>query len=267
RKESDSIKINSQENSVLTSKKICKQPKALQELVSRYPDLKGKSVWFFLDQTKSVEGLILFYTSKKLYMVRDNKLNKDFDSFSKWIKALKTSRKLYKGNRSALVTIFLENNCSSKNIGQILKGEEYESYWKSSPSLNLTIITKTLQEMTIPGKKELHIIFSCLCIFDFKIMALEKPVSITTLPPTLLTISTMTDILNLVKFMFNTKTCCGLKTKGFDDIIRLCENKIMSNELNKNQCHNVIATLEDQGLLTECYRREDCLLIEKDRKT
>ncbi|KAF0345428.1 hypothetical protein F8M41_015838 [Gigaspora margarita] len=102
---------------------------------------------------------------------------------------------------------------------------------------------KTLQEMTIlgkefsgtailkkenelklffteqPGKKELHIIFSCPCIFDFKIMALEKPVLITTLPPTLLTISTMMDILNLVKFMFNTKTCCGLKTEGFDDII------------------------------------------------
>ncbi|CAG8847220.1 14513_t:CDS:2, partial [Gigaspora margarita] len=151
-------------------------------------------------QTKSVEELILFNTSKKLYMIRDNKLDKDFDSFSKWIKALKTSRKLYKENRSALATIFLENNCSSKNIEQILKGEEYQSYWKSLLSLNLTIIMKTLQEMTIPG---------------------------------------------------------------FDDIIRLRGNKIMSNELNENQCHNVIATLEDQ----ECYRQEDCLLIEKDRKT
>ncbi|CAG8456597.1 13370_t:CDS:1, partial [Gigaspora rosea] len=83
RKELDSIKINSQENSVLTSKKICKQPEALQELVSRYPNLKGKSVWFFPDQTKSVKGLILFNTSKKLYMIRNNKLDKDFDSFSK----------------------------------------------------------------------------------------------------------------------------------------------------------------------------------------
>ncbi|CAG8777554.1 3448_t:CDS:1, partial [Racocetra fulgida] len=121
RKESYSIKINSQENSLTTSKKICKQSEALQELVSRYPDLKGKSVWFFPDQTKSVEGLILFNTSKKLYMIQDNKLDKDFDSFSKWIKALKTSRKLYKRNRSALASIFLENNCSSKNIGQMLK--------------------------------------------------------------------------------------------------------------------------------------------------
>ncbi|CAG8537528.1 22558_t:CDS:2 [Gigaspora rosea] len=100
------------------------------------------------------------------------------------------------------------------------------------------------------GKKELHIIFSCPYIFDFKIMPLEKPVSITTLPPTF-------------NYIYND----GYIKFRFDDIIRLRGNKIMSNELNENQYHNIIATLEDQELPTECYRQEDCLFIEKDKKT
>ncbi|CAG8832728.1 21577_t:CDS:1, partial [Gigaspora margarita] len=62
-------------------------------------------------------------------------------------------KKLYKENQSALATIFLKNNCLNKNIRQILKEEEYQSYWKCLLSLNFTIITKTLQEMTILGKE------------------------------------------------------------------------------------------------------------------
>jgi len=103
-------------------------------------------VWFCPTLKKSAEGCILYEKSEKHAYVYDITMQKRFSSFSAWIKAL-SSKRFFKGKKSALATIFLKPNCNETNIGQILKGKDYTPYFKNFEIVTLLSIKDTLKTM------------------------------------------------------------------------------------------------------------------------
>jgi hypothetical protein len=89
----------------LPSIKRQKKLEALQELVHIKPDLKGKEVYFFPTLDKYFKGIIMYDGKEKKAYVYCIKSDRKFETFSQWINILKSQR-LFKGNRSAIATIF-----------------------------------------------------------------------------------------------------------------------------------------------------------------
>ena len=78
----------------------------------------------------------MFDTKEKKVYVHNVKNGQKYDTFSKWISALKNQR-FFKENRSASTTIFLEPNPKSPSIASILGESNYSSYWKTSTYTSL----------------------------------------------------------------------------------------------------------------------------------
>jgi hypothetical protein len=85
----------------------------------------------------------LFEKSENHVYIYDMITQNRFSSFSAWIKAL-NGKRFFKGKKSALANIFLEPSCSGMNIGQIIKGEDYVSYFKSTEIITLLSIKDNL---------------------------------------------------------------------------------------------------------------------------
>jgi hypothetical protein len=55
---------------------------------------------------------------------------------------------------------------------------------------------------------------------------------------------------------------------GFEEVVRLRGPQIVSNDLNSDGLHTAIAILENQGTVTERYRKVNCqLLVGKEERT
>lgn len=83
----------------------------------------------------------------KTFYVSDKKTNEKFNTFASWIKFLK-SRKVFGGERSALVTIFFEPNSSSSNLASLLRTEQI-TYWKNHNSTSIAEVTSLVKKYTI----------------------------------------------------------------------------------------------------------------------
>ncbi|RIA97630.1 hypothetical protein C1645_813872 [Glomus cerebriforme] len=113
-----------------------KKVEALQELMNIQSDFKGKKVYFFSALDKYFEGVLLYNVKEKKAYVYSIKNGQKYESFSKWITGLK-KQGLFKGDRSALKTIFLESSPTSKSIASILRKSDYIPYWKPSNCANI----------------------------------------------------------------------------------------------------------------------------------
>jgi len=112
-----------------------KKTEALQELMHIQPDLMGKKVYFFPRLDKCFEGMLLYDAKEKKPYVYSVINDHKYETFSQWITGLK-NRGLFKGYRSALVTIFLEPNPTSLPIASIFRIES-NLYWKTSVCTNI----------------------------------------------------------------------------------------------------------------------------------
>lgn len=199
-------------------------------------------MWFFPTLKKSAEGRILYEKSEKHAYVYDMITQKRFSSFSAWIKALNNKR-FFKGKKSALATIFLKPNCNEANIGQIIKGENYTSYFKSPEIITLLSIKDILTTM-IRDDTELESVtlvesegFLCLVLFDSNIKKelyikktfykCREPLKCSIFVSGLEVknnfleendinhkISAIDDVLSIVRFFKKSHVCLGQSTKG-----------------------------------------------------
>ena len=124
-----------------TLKKI-KHPEALQELYHFRPEFNGKPVYFFYKKTQYIEGLLVYDKQDRIFMFLIKKREK-FNSFASWFKFLKI-KKVFSGERSALVTIFFEPNSSSFNLALLLRTEKI-SYWKNSNSASIEEVRSLIE--------------------------------------------------------------------------------------------------------------------------
>ncbi|RIB20869.1 hypothetical protein C2G38_2178242 [Gigaspora rosea] len=120
--------------------------KALQQLYWLHPDFNSRSVWVFPTFKKSAEGRILYEKTEKHSYVYDTITQKRFSFFLAWMKAL-SGQSFFKGKTSALATIFLKPDCNKMNIGRIIKGKNYLSYFKNIQIATLSSIKDTLTTM------------------------------------------------------------------------------------------------------------------------
>ncbi|CAG8837207.1 27801_t:CDS:2, partial [Gigaspora margarita] len=120
--------------------------KALYQLYQLCPNLNGQSVWFFLMLKKSAEGWIFYNKSEKHAYVYNMIIQKQYPSFSTWIKAL-SNKRFFKGKKSALSTIFLNPSYSKISVSQIIKKEDHVSYFKNTKIVTLSFIKDTLATM------------------------------------------------------------------------------------------------------------------------
>ena len=118
----------------------------MQELYQLHPNINGQSVWFFPTLKKSAEGRILYEKAENRAYVYDMITQSRFSSFAAWMKAL-SSKRFFKGKKSALATIFLEPSCKGPSVGQIIRGNRYTSYFKNAELISLFNIKNTLSTM------------------------------------------------------------------------------------------------------------------------
>ena len=144
--------LNEQTNLQEQESKKIKYPEALQELYRLLPEFNGKQVYFFYKKTKYREGTLIYDKKDKTFYVFDKKTCEKFETFSSWITFLKV-RKLFKGARSALATIFFEPNSSSSNLASILRTEEQTPYWKTHNSATIAEVI-TLIKTNFISKQE-----------------------------------------------------------------------------------------------------------------
>ena len=94
----------------------------------------------------------MFNAKEKKAYVHSVKNGQKYDTFSKWINALKNQR-FFKGHRSAPATIFLEPNLNSQSVASILSESDYSSYWRMSMYTNLKEIFLLIQKEILPSGK------------------------------------------------------------------------------------------------------------------
>ncbi|POG80139.1 hypothetical protein GLOIN_2v1803661 [Rhizophagus irregularis DAOM 181602=DAOM 197198] len=131
--------------------KKTKFPEALQELYRLRPEFNGKLVYFFYKKTQYVEGLLVYDKKDKTFYVFDKKTNEKFSTFASWIKFLKNKR-VFSGERSALVTIFFEPNSSSFNLASLLRTEQIP-YWKNYNPTSIAEVTSLIKMLTNSNHK------------------------------------------------------------------------------------------------------------------
>ncbi|RIB11104.1 hypothetical protein C2G38_2042939 [Gigaspora rosea] len=257
---------------------------ALQQLYRLRPDLNDQSVWFFPTLKKSAKGRILYEKSEKCVYVYDMITQKRYATFCAWIKAL-SNKRFFKGKKSALSTIFLNPSCNGISVGQIIKGENYASYFKNSEIITLIFIKNTLTKIMCNNpefanitlveseeflrliisdeknmQKELHIkqaphgcrepIGCSIFVNGFEVKDyILKNNSIST------KISKMDDVVSIMRFCKKSSICVGQYTKGFEQATYLREDHIYSNSLGPKSDHGIIANLENKGADNEAYHR------------
>src|SRR6185436_8650451 len=124
----------------------------LQELLSVRPDLKGKEIYFFPTLDKYFKVIIMYNGKENKAYIYCIKSNRNFDTFFKWINHLKKLR-LFKGKRSSLATIFLEQNPTCLSIASILNHTDYKPYWKTTSLINTIDILSFIQQKILPGEE------------------------------------------------------------------------------------------------------------------
>jgi hypothetical protein len=147
---------------------------------------------------------------------------------------------LFKGNKSALATIFLEPNPTSLPIASILYETDYSPYWKTAMFINIKDILLLIQKEILPGgkfsgmavqeineslefnffergvksEKKLTIITQGIllkyevCILDHILQEIHLPFSSKAMKRTL------NEIESLIQYVFSLKICHGQSTKG-----------------------------------------------------
>src|SRR5215213_8711714 len=109
------------------------------------PDLNSQKIYFFPCMNVHEEGILLYDQKDNLYYVHDILSGKKFYTFFSWISFLRDSKKLYKGNRSPLVTIFLKPDPFSANISSILREKE-QKYFKRKEILSVKEFQTRIQQ-------------------------------------------------------------------------------------------------------------------------
>jgi hypothetical protein len=116
------------------------------------PDFNGKQVYFFYKKTKYIGGTLIYDKKDKTFYVFDKKSGEKFDTFSSWINFLKI-KKVFKGARSAIATVFFEPNSSGLSLISILRTKEQVPYWKIHNSASIVEVT-SLVKTNIAFKQE-----------------------------------------------------------------------------------------------------------------
>ncbi|CAG8789710.1 35431_t:CDS:1, partial [Gigaspora margarita] len=117
------------------------------------------------------KGHLLYKKSEKHAYVYDMIKQQRFSSFLVWIKAL-NGKHFFKDKKSALATIFLKPNCNETSVGQIIKRENHESYFKNNeivtlPSIKNIIMTMIYDDIELAGTNLMEGKgFLCLVSFD-----------------------------------------------------------------------------------------------------
>jgi hypothetical protein len=223
----------------LPSIKRQKKLEALQELVHIKPDLKGKEVYFFPTLDKYFKGIIMYDGKEKKAYVYCIKSDRKFETFSQWINILKSQR-LFKGNRSAIATIFLEPNPTCPSIASILCETDYLPYWKATSLINPSDILLSIKEKILPGKEffgtaiqeiseglefrfiakegqpeKKLLIFSKSGLHSYEVYILNQIVQEKYLPfPVKAIKRTLDEIMKIIGFVSNVKICHGQSTIG-----------------------------------------------------
>ena len=94
-----------------------------------------------------IEGLLVYDKKDKTFYVFDKKTNEKFSTFASWIQFLKI-RKVFSGERSALVTIFFEPNSSSSSLASLLRTEQI-TYWKNNNSAGVAEVILFVKKYSI----------------------------------------------------------------------------------------------------------------------
>uniref|UniRef100_U9T622 Uncharacterized protein n=1 Tax=Rhizophagus irregularis (strain DAOM 181602 / DAOM 197198 / MUCL 43194) TaxID=747089 RepID=U9T622_RHIID len=226
--------------------KKTKFPEALQELYRLRPEFNGKLVYFFI--------------------------RKHNITFASWIKFLKNKR-VFSGERSALVTIFFEPNSSSFNLASLLRTEQIP-YWKNYNPTSIAEVTSLIKMLTnsnhkffgvgireiIDGigvtffeneqklEKDLIIKWQKNLI-SYELYILGKSVKeINGIVTGIATERTLSEIDKTIHYVSMTRICIGQKTKGFKQIVKLCD--IHLNTLIKIKNRNQTNTLPVKVIYT-----------------
>ncbi|CAB5347123.1 unnamed protein product [Rhizophagus irregularis] len=272
--EKRSFKGTSDSPPVKKQKKI----ETLQELVHIRPDLKGKTVYFFPALDKYFEGVIMFDAKEKKAYIYSVKNDRKYDTFSKWITALKNLR-LFKGHRSAFATIFLEPNPNSPSIASILGESNYSSYWKTSTYTSLEEIFSLIQKkiflegiflgtivQKITDGLEFHffgregqlekkmIIIAKGVLLGYEVCVFDKILQEAHLPfPAKPMKRSLDEIKILTQYIFSLRICYGQNTNGFSDVVYIRGTQLINNAQTSNKEHVPFAFLEKQGQPGEAY--------------
>jgi hypothetical protein len=97
-------------------------------------------------------GTLIYDKKDKTFYVFDKKSGEKFDTFSSWINFLKI-KKVFKGARSAIATVFFEPNSSGLSLISILRTKEQVPYWKIHNSASIVEVT-SLVKTNIASKQE-----------------------------------------------------------------------------------------------------------------
>ena len=190
----------------------------------------------------------MFDTKEKKAYVHNVKNGQKYDTFSKWISALKNQR-FFKGNRSAPATIFLEPNFNSLPIASILGESDYYSYWKkTSMCTNIEEIFLLIQKEILPNGKfsgtaiqeiskglEFHFfgsekqlekkmtIITNGVLLGYEVRVFDQVLQETHLPFSVKAIKrTLDEINTLIQYVFLLKVCHGQSTNGNLKLFCLC---------------------------------------------
>ncbi|CAG8801012.1 4252_t:CDS:2, partial [Dentiscutata erythropus] len=183
-----------------------KKTEALQELIQIHPKLKGKPVYFFSKLDRYFEDILMFDAKEQRTYIYSLINDCKYETFSKWINGLQ-KRGLFKEQRSALATVFLEPNPTSLSIASILRTSEYILYWKSIASANIEDIFLYMQkkQLLIKAKGILitYEVFVCNQLvkeeyFPFLTKAIKR---------------TYDKVKNFIEYIYNLNICQGQSTK------------------------------------------------------
>ncbi|CAB4417282.1 unnamed protein product [Rhizophagus irregularis] len=265
-------RVLSDQTNLQESKKI-KHPEALQELYRLQPSFNGKQVYFFYKKAKYKEGTLIYDKKDKTFYVFDKKSGEKFDTFSSWISFLKT-KKVFKGARSAIATVFFEPNSSGSSLASILRTTEQIPYWKVNNSASIVEVT-SLVKTNITSKKEFFGVgireivngigitfFGKECkveknltirwhdnLISYDMNVFEKSVKkIDGIETGIAIERNLFEINKMVEFVSKAKLCPGQITKDFEQVVKLRGVNLVNNQKNSNNIHEVFATLENQEI-------------------
>ncbi|CAG8671585.1 10107_t:CDS:2, partial [Dentiscutata heterogama] len=254
-----------------------KKTEALQELIQIRSELKGKPVYFFPKLDRYFEGILMFDAKEQRTYIYSLINDYKYETFSKWINGLQKCG-LFKGQRSALATVFLEPNPTSLPIALILHISEYIPYWKSIASANIEDIFLYMQSKIKPEGKfsETTIRYQdkYLEIYFFKQQLLEKQLLIKAkrilityevfvcnqlvkeeyLPFLTKAIKRTYDkVKNFIEYIYNLNICQRQSTKGFENVTYIHGTQLVNNKRNSQKEHIPFAFLEKQSQPDKAY--------------
>ncbi|GBB98285.1 hypothetical protein RclHR1_03190017 [Rhizophagus clarus] len=206
-----------------------------------------------------------------------------FNTFSSWINFLKI-KKVFKGVRSAITTVFFEPNSSGLSLVLILRTNEQVPYWKVHNSASIVEVM-SLVKTNITSKQEFfgigmrEIVNGIGITFFEKECKVEKDLiirwqdnlisydmnisgksikKINGIETRIAIERNFFEINNTIEYVFKAEICPGQITKDFEQVVKFRDANLVNNQKNSNNTHEVFATLENQGQSNEAYRRIDC---------